>query len=174
MDCLLLCLAILQLAIIFIQDLRYREVWVLLFPSLFVTVVSRELLLKGHGIVLANISVNFSLLVFQLVLVYIVLHIKHKLTTHKRGFIGLGDILLLTAITPLFSPIHYQLFLFIGCFISFIFWKVFNQNMQSIPLAGLLSVFLIAVLVWARFMDYSINDDSTLFFQYTTFLLKFL
>jgi hypothetical protein len=95
----------------------------------------------------------FFLLVNILVLfVYVSLKLKKQTNIFKHYF-GWGDLLFLIAIIPLFSTQNYILFFISGMLLSMLFHLTLNrfQKHLNIPLAGYLSLYLSALLVFAYF-----------------------
>lgn len=74
-------------------------------------------------------------------------HIPVKLF-FKRCF-GLGDIVMMLAVAPLFAPVAYVRFLLAGCLVALVWWSV--KRSATIPLAGMLAVVLGGYVLYKAF-----------------------
>lgn len=78
---------------------------------------------------------------------------KEPMTAMKES-IGLGDILFLLAVIPLFQFRNYILFIITGMIFSLLLFLGvrFFKKMDTVPLAGYLSLFLIGILATDFFL----------------------
>jgi len=129
-------------------------------------------LLLFVGIVLAmqdnlfewwHLGMNLMIILLQLAVVTFYFSLKHnQLINITRVYLGVGDILLLIAIAPLFSPLMFCSF-FVGSTIltllGFILWRSVHSSLKTIPLAGAMSFFLILTITVFEWYGWSCYDD---------------
>lgn len=138
---------------IFWQDFRDRAVSWILFPILFILVIG-QLLLNNQdiNILIFKVMINLLILIFLASGIVFYFSLKgKKLNQILNKMIGLGDILLLLAITPFFNPFYYCLFIISGSIISLIgniiFDKLKKEESINVPLAGNLALIFSILLV---------------------------
>lgn len=145
---LLLCLFI-----VFIQDWKFRKIHVVLpivifGVSFFLAPLKNCALLK---IVLFNTA--FFLITLAILIFYMSLKSK-KILNPFRHYFGLGDLLLYTAITPLFLLKNYILFFILSLVFSIVLQfglkKIIKE--ETVPLAGFSSLFLFIILMKDHFV----------------------
>ncbi|MXV15759.1 hypothetical protein [Hufsiella ginkgonis] len=152
------------LLFIFIQDLRSRAVYWLLFPVLLALLLTDAYRGQTTGTLLFNISVNLSFVSIQLLVLSAWFSYREKKWVWiTDGYLGWGDILFLVCVAFYFPPVNYVVYymasLVVTLAVSLPFlaksggsWKVPLAGIQSILLLGLLSV------CWA--FKWSPFDDS--------------
>lgn len=142
---------------IFWQDFRDRAVSWIFFPILLMLIFGQSL--SNHQDVKSLIIkalINLLILIFisSGIVFYFSLKGK-KLDQILNKMIGLGDILLLIAITPFFNPFFYCLFIISGSIISLIgniiFDKLKKEETINIPLAGNLALIFSILLLLISF-----------------------
>lgn len=137
---------------IFYQDFKDREVSWILFPLLFILVLSHTYIKhQSINFMKYNILINLLILIITGSCIVFYFSVKgKKINQIYNEMIGLGDILLLLAITPFFNPNFYCFFIVSGSIISLIGKIIFNfiKNEKSIhiPLAGNLA-FLFSIIL---------------------------
>lgn len=122
----------------------YWEPWFLVFNNLFI------------AIQLIGVSLYFS--------------IKHqKWINITRDYLGIGDVLIFIAISPLFSPVQFCMF-FIGSLIVILFgaglYHASIQSLKTIPLAGGLGICWMIYALCSAYFKFSMYNDL--------FLLQFI
>lgn len=140
-------LLIVLLLLIFYQDLKDRKVslWLLIFGIL--VGVSNHYHNHFFSIFLLNISINvvFVILIFSFITFYTKIKLKEKIF----NVFGEGDLLfffLLAVSFPIFSFLI--IFIFSLIFSLIVYRFVIRKNKkQTVPLAGLQSVFLVVILL---------------------------
>jgi hypothetical protein len=153
---LLLCLAV-----VFIQDWRFRKIHVALplvifAVSLFIITIEKYNLLE---IVLFN--TGFFLITLGILTIYMSLKSKKFLNPFQHYF-GLGDLLYYLAITPLFLLKNYILFFILSLLFAIVLQfslKKFIKE-ETVPLAGFSALFLFIIIL----------KDSFFVFQKITLL----
>src|SRR5688572_23908787 len=143
-------------AVIFLQDFQKREVMFFLFPLLGVLGFFKSLLSVGVNEVLSNSFINLAIISFQLALLFIYfLALKKRTNIHDK--IGIGDLLILSALCFFFSPVNFVMFHLCSLVLSLIFHCLFQKHRayrdskKSIALAGWQSFFLIIVIIHQPF-----------------------
>ncbi len=126
---------IIVFALILYQDLRYRGVHWVLFPLL----LAAGLFLAYDRLLLSEIAYNLLFLLFILTALSLYLSIKFgRLINITKGFFGLGDVLFLIAIIPLFSFREYLIFFTLGTLAALLLHLLSAgiRKQKSIPYAG--------------------------------------
>jgi hypothetical protein len=108
---------------------------------------------------------NLGFLVLNSVFIIIYYSIKNKNIINPLGkYIGLGDVLFYIGITLLFSPVNFIMFFIIGLFITLSFYLIRYQAVKStnrkIPLAGFVSIILIALIGLSQIFGLDLRNDS--------------
>ena len=133
------------LGISFYQDWKYRAIHWIIFPLLLITA---GFLFWNSYMPLE--TVLFNLVFLSVVIACLFLYISFKrggLTNIFKSDLGLGDVLFLIAVAPLFVDRNYILFFITGMIISGVLHLILFANKQStkIPLAGYLALYLIGL-----------------------------
>ncbi|NUY79264.1 hypothetical protein HUK80_00035 [Flavobacterium sp. MAH-1] len=134
------------LALIFIQDLKYRKIHVAAPLSVFIMAEG----IKGfslHWQRIVAVNLLFLLVVMAAMVAYMSIRKKAILNPFEHYF-GLGDLLFYAAITPLFLLTDYIAYFIGSMLFALLLSTVFRKRIaqDNIPLAGFSAVFLIAVL----------------------------
>ncbi len=150
------------LSFIFFQDLKDRAVSWYFFPLLFLFTFLLRLQKIDITSCLLDCGLNMLFVIVQLVMVWGYFSVKsRKFVNITKDYLGIGDILFLLAITPLFSPVVFVLFYVTSLLvivISIILIRLVKANKNDyIPLAGLQSALLIPIIVVDVFYK-SISD----------------
>ncbi|AXT18316.1 hypothetical protein D7030_08345 [Flavobacteriaceae bacterium AU392] len=132
------------LYIIFYQDIKNREIHVILPILIF----SLSLVVNYFSIDLNFNSILYNVAFILINTIGLILYFSLKareFTNPIDKSIGLGDLIFLLGITPLFNFKAFVLFFILGLIFSLILYgttRVFKKTF-TIPLAGYLSIFLI-------------------------------
>ncbi len=136
---------VLTLIIAFYQDWKYRGITWVLFPVL---AAITALLFAQQTLPVKWLLMNalFVLLVIGALFIYVGLKNRKFVNVFKTGF-GIGDLLFLLAVVPLFAVENYILFFITGMFLSAVFHLLISKGNTAarIPLAGYLAVYLIVL-----------------------------
>lgn len=136
-----LYILLLLLFVVFIQDFKTRRIYSMLLPIIFLTSIAyRWKTFDLHQVLLCNLYILILLISLTLYLSF-----KNKrFTLVWKGYLGLGDILFLVAVTPLFHVLEYIYFLTFSLLIIIILYllSIVFIKRKTIPLAGYLSVIL--------------------------------
>lgn len=157
-----LCLAI------FYQDIKHREVSSIFFLLLAIAGTAINLLQPGGFRQLAiNTGINLFICLLLLAMLKLYFLIKEKkLNSIVNTKIGAGDIYFLIACSFFFSPILFCVFLMLSLLFSLLtagFSLLVSNpsiNKNSIPLAGLQSLCLIAFIAICLACKINITDDE--------------
>lgn len=144
------------LLLIAFEDFKWRKVTAALILGCFVVSVWVALASNHLSVVVFQSVVNIVIVLLQLVVVTFYFSLKHgKLTNILKQYMGLGDILLLLAIVPLFTPLIFTLFLAaVYLTVLLLFLLLHGLRMvkdKTIPLAGGISL-LLAIFLLAKVM----------------------
>ncbi|HAF29430.1 MAG TPA: hypothetical protein DCG75_10325 [Bacteroidales bacterium] len=157
-------LLLLILVFILYQDLRYQAVsWIFFVVGLALTLI---ISIKENYLtdLIVNSTINFLFILFQLSVIYLFTWIKFKKKKNIfKSVFGLGDLLFLLMIIPLFSPLNFVIF-FIASIIFTLFVYTILRSIKiykkhRIPLAGLQSLFLFIVLISQIFSKFNLYND---------------
>jgi hypothetical protein len=144
MKILLSILLIITLGIVIYQDFRFRAVSWIVFPLIFSMILAKSIAEHLWINTVQDLAWNTLFLMFQFSFLYGYFSIKSKrfLKLDNR-YIGLGDLLFLLAITPMFSPVLFIPFLILSLLFTLIIYGVFaiivRDEHYPIPLAGVLA-----------------------------------
>jgi len=137
-------------AIVF-QDFKFREIHAGLLGVVF---SSGILLLFLKNFSFTTMLTTFIFLFLVLTLLWAYLSVKQKKVINPlQRHIGLGDVLFFFAITPFFSLHSYMIFFISGMIVTIVYALVFiRKHERFIPLAGILSCYLIGLKVLSFFI----------------------
>lgn len=128
------------LLIIVVSDFRkytISSVWLGIFAVSNIAVSFIESGVKSAG---TNLLINTILLLLLYVLLWgYVKFFRASRYKSLRDTIGLGDFLFLPAITPLFGPVDFTLFLTVSFILSLVWWSILRiavNKDKAIPLVG--------------------------------------
>ncbi|MFI5137045.1 MAG: hypothetical protein ACHQIM_04405 [Sphingobacteriales bacterium] len=162
------------LLLIFIQDIRRRSVYWVLFPILagvfiLLHIVQHHLFTDVWQAVLINSA--FLIIQFLVVLVYFSIKNKHWVNI-TEGLLGWGDILLLLSLAFYLSALNFLLFYISSLIVSlliWLFWQLLSKEKNKhIPLAGFQSLIFTVFLAgdwWFKYFD--LTNDSWLLYLIT-------
>ncbi|MFH6996026.1 hypothetical protein [Flavobacterium sp. FlaQc-48] len=140
---LLLCLVV-----VFFQDLKFRQIHIILPIVIFGVSFFLTPLKKYDVLEIVLFNTAFFLITLSILTIYMSLKSKKFLNPFQHYF-GLGDLLLYTAITPLFILKNYILFFILSLLFTIILQfglKKFTKE-ETVPLAGFSSLFLLIILL---------------------------
>ena len=152
----LLVILIAILLVLVYQDFKSRAISWFLIPILLMVVVINALMTINIEELTIFLGINLILVLVNLLGVTLIISLKEKrLKNIINSYLGLGDVLFFLVLTTLFSPINFVIF-FIGSIflVTLIYGGVMlfsKQKKTLIPLAGAMSLVLIAVLLVQQF-----------------------
>lgn len=152
-------LAIIPASIIVYQDFKSREISWWTLPFLFVFLVISKLNLFFLSELLILVSVNCGVITIQFMFVSLYFSLKKRKPTNIfNTYIGVGDLLFLFAVSPLFEPLYFVLFEIISLTAVLVGTLLFGFIKKGwsfkIPLAGFQSILLIIYLVTTGLKTY--------------------
>lgn len=151
------------------QDFKYRELSLIIFPALFLASFLRCFLLFNFQEAITYTGVNVAVIGIQIAALFIYLYLsgkRHNLLLEK--FFGLGDVLMLLSITPLFSTLLFIVFCIISSISSLAYFVVAtsfkHKKADFIPLAGVISFLLFFLLLISSYyrLSYYFYSDTLL------------
>jgi hypothetical protein len=135
-------------AIIF-QDFKHRAVFWIFFPLLFISNILISYYLTHGYLFILNIAVNSAIFIAHLLSLTLYFSFRHKgIVNIVNTYIGLGDILMFLAITVIFSPVFYLVFIIIALIFSLFYAWAFmpsGKKISSVPLAGIMAIVYLPV-----------------------------
>lgn len=140
------------LATVTFQDFKNRAISWFLIPLLFIGFIANALLKIEINELLTYFGINLLLIITNLLGVTLLISIKEKkIINIIDSYIGLGDILFFLIITVVFSPINFIAF-YLGSILitTLIYGGIILLNKQKkvlVPLAGVMSIFMVMVLI---------------------------
>ncbi len=141
-------LIIFNLVYIIYQDLKSREVYWFLLPSLMVLLgyMHYRNVLKIHFITFTVINIGVIITVLGLLYLYTVLLIKKPF--FKEVF-GLADALYFLALAMAFPTATFVVIFVFSLIFSLLAWLILKHQSEynSIPLAGYMSAFLLLIFI---------------------------
>jgi hypothetical protein len=161
----LLLLGTLTLAAIFVQDFRSREVSVYLFAILFFLGSAYHIQQSGFAEFTQQITINYLILVVQfgLLLLYL-LASRGKIYNPINKSLGIGDIVFFLSIVTWFKVEAFILVYTISLVFSLMVWYLikfyWSVRFNTVPLAGLASVFFLIVFILEMFLDNEMSITS--------------
>jgi len=145
-------LILLALLLVFVQDIKSRAVYWIVFPLLLVLFIVSDLVNhKTFGDLWPAILLNLGFLVLQLLIITCWFSLKEKRWVNvSMNLLGWGDILFLVTISFYLSFINFLFFHIVSLLLAltgWLIWQLFtSQKSKHVPLAGMqalaLAVFL--------------------------------
>lgn len=134
------------------QDFRYRAISWINFPLLFALCIMLGILDQGLWHMLYNLLYIFLFVVLQLLLVTLYFSIrKARIINIVNNYLGIGDILFLLAISPIFTLSHFIVFVVFSLCLTLILFSIIEllklKRKPTIPLAGFLAAILIVLFL---------------------------
>lgn len=157
-------LLLLILVFIIYQDFRFQAVSWIFFVigfAITLTVSVKENFLPD---IFINTMFNALFILFQISIIYLFTWIKFKKKKNIfKSVFGLGDLLFLLMIIPLFSPLNFVIFFIASIIFTLFVYTILRSikiyKKQRVPLAGLQSLFLFIVLISQIFIKFNLYND---------------
>ncbi len=155
------------LLLVFVQDIRSRSVYWVLFPVLLILFIIMHLL--QHHLFTDTwqpVLINSTFLVMQFLIVSVYFSIKNKQWVNiTNSFLGWGDMLFLLSTAFYLSVLNFLFFYItslIAVLLMWILWQaIAKEKNKQIPLAGLQALIFSVFLTcnwWFNSFDLT-NDD---------------
>jgi hypothetical protein len=137
------------LALIFYQDFRYREIWWFTPPLLLIG----GFFYKWETLNWEYFFFNLLFISFVISFLVVYVRVRFKSSNLFKDYFGLGDVLVLLAITPFFEFPFFIYFFTASTIISLIGFLAasFFKAQKSIPYAGYISLCTIAFLLLVQY-----------------------
>lgn len=156
MEYFLLIIVAIILGIIIYQDLNFRHIHV----SLPIFIFAITYYLNSNNTFDMLKSIGFLVINFIAITIYYSLK-KSEITNPFQSQIGLGDLVFLIGIIPMFSFRNYILFFITGMLFTLALYALFSKkySQKTIPLAGYLSIYLVVLLTTNSYVTTNIFYD---------------
>lgn len=141
---LLSLLIIFVLASIAYQDLKERQVYLILFPLLGVLMGLKHFLNSSLEPFLYAIGINLLIIAFMMLTIY--LYSRLKLNQKLFKVFGIGDLLMFICISLAFSSLSF-IIIFVASLIFSLLLHMVLRSVKTVPLAGYMSLFLGVVYI---------------------------
>lgn len=168
-------LLLLLLAVVFVQDMRYRGVSWILFPLLGLTIISvRAFSAPSLAFIGESLLVNMGFILVILALLVLYFLLKHRRFVNITDqYLGWGDILFLVVLALYLSILNFLLFFVISLLFAGVCHTIFVgfHKDRHIPLAGfqaLLFTLFLAADWW--FFHWRITEDDWLLRFYMSWI----
>ena len=157
-----LIILIIGLAMVIYQDLRYRKIHILSTGLILIGAI----LFRGieQLIVFPGVWLIYGFLCLNFLAVFIYFSVKNGSVINPfKTHVGLGDVLFLIAIAPIFYLKSYIVFFVTGMLFSLILFVVLKPilKQKTIPLAGYLSILLLCTITLNE-----VTDRCDIFLQF--------
>jgi len=150
-----LAILLLCLVLVFIQDIKYRKIHVILPIVIFIVSFFLIPLKKYDLLEILLFNTCFFFITLGILTLYMSLKSKKFLNPFEHYF-GLGDLLFYVAVTPLFLLKNYILYfilsLIFAILMQFGLKKIIRE--ETVPLAGFAALFLFIILLKDSFIDF--------------------
>jgi Flp pilus assembly protein protease CpaA len=157
---------IINLVFIAYQDHKSRSVNWVFFPLLAIVGFLSGVIETGSPALLFKfLLINLSFLLTQFVVLKLYFTFRSKKNARLiDNKLGSGDILFLVAASFFFSPANFIVFYLLSLFFTLIVYVAYSTykriNLNSIPLAGLQSIFFICCIFISLVLKYSLLNDN--------------
>lgn len=147
------------LTVIVFQDFKYRQIFWITLPVLFVVFTVQSYFQNGLKYTALYFSVNACLVAFIFVsgILLVAVSKKQSLNETFKTFIGVGDVLFFLVLCTAFSPFMYLAYCGISALLAIIGYLAYNgfvkHKLTSSPFAGIMALSLIFLLVIKQFND---------------------
>ncbi|GAA4272067.1 hypothetical protein U6A24_11210 [Aquimarina gracilis] len=140
------------------QDIKYRHIHIALPILVFVVAIYINIerfelyeVLKSIGFIAINFAAITAYFSFK----------TSKLQNPFKDYIGIGDLVFLIAVTPMFSFRNFMLFFISGMIVSLLLYVLFQKQStnKTIPLAGYLSLYIILIMIPNLFLTNNLFYD---------------
>lgn len=150
-----LAILLLCLVLVFIQDIKYRKIHVILPIVIFAACFFVIPVKKYDLLEILLFNTGFFFITLGILTLYMSLKFKKFLNPFQHYF-GLGDLLFYVAVTPLFLLKNYILYfilsLIFAILMQFVLKKIIRE--KTVPLAGFAALFLFIILLKDSFVDF--------------------
>ncbi len=152
--------------VIAFQDFRNRQIHWFLLPIFGIGLFFLNFSRIGLRATLYNFFENvlFLFLVFVFTYIYFIIK-KRKFIKLVDNYIGLGDILFLVVIAIYFTPFIFVFFFIFSMLLTLLIFGAIhifkNLEFSTIPLAGLIAIYMIPVITisfFNKFIDFQISN----------------
>ena len=161
-------LSVLLLALLALQDFKYRGISWYLLPLLFISLLMQALTSNSFQNIVFWFALNLLFVFLQMVLLLIYFGVKEKRFVNIINTkIGIGDILFFIVIGVSFSNINFIFFYLLGLLFTLlavlVYYLISRKPIGDIPLAGSIALLLI-ICIFCRcfYTPFNFYDDAFL------------
>lgn len=161
----ILCIGL--LGIIIFQDFKYRQIFWVTLPLLFLIFTVQSVFFNGFKYAVLYFMVNLCFLVFIFLsgILLVAVAKKRSLQETFQTFIGLGDILFFLVICAAFSPFMYLAYCGLSAVVAIIGYVAYNcfvkNEQKSSPFAGVMALLLVFFIAIKQFNPaFDFYDDE--------------
>ncbi len=159
--------AIFFLVIVFIQDIKYRQISWWLIPVLALIFGMKATFSIDLNTMFYFSIINFFFFFLQLLLLTIYFSIKNKKYINiVNSYLGIGDILFIIVTCMAFSPVNFIFFYITGLIVTLAAMIIYNIKAKvtekEIPLAGVMAILLAICLLYNRVKQLDFYNDQFL------------
>lgn len=156
------------LLILGFQDFSKRRISAILVLSVFLLLFLISEKTVNVADTLKFTFYNAIFFAVQLVLIFLFYLVKRRQFVNViNTYLGFGDILLILAICPAFSPVNFILFYLLGLILTLIVYfglsLLINHQGREIPLAGVLSIALV-IVIFLKYLKHDFNPFNDNYF----------
>jgi len=137
------------LAVIIFQDFKYRQIFWLTLPVLFLIFTGQSIFFNGLKYAALYFMVNFCFLVFIFLSGVLLVAVAKKASLPEtfKTFTGIGDVLFFLVVCTAFSPFMYLAYCGLSALVAISGYLLYNslvKNVQiSSPFAGVMALLLV-------------------------------
>lgn len=160
----LLSLLILCLFVLFVQDVKSREVSWILFPVTFV--LSGFVSMYYTTFIELAISWGLNLIILGCLFLCLVLYMFvrfRKENFNVWNYFGLGDVLFLIVLSINFSPFNFVLVIIFSLVFSLLMTVLTRSKRKTVPLAGYQALFLIILVFVQKAFDINPFNENWIY-----------
>lgn len=146
------------LGLVAYQDFKHREVLLWLFVLFMAESIAFVYFNFPGSFPFVSTLVNVAIVIFQIVTITVFYSLRNKkFTSIINSKIGMGDLVFLVNLCVWFSPFNFTCFIVVSMIAGILLYLILKKD--NIPLAGVMSLMMAAVLVVKLLTDIDTYDD---------------
>lgn len=163
LEYILLTLLILNLFLLFYQDVKNREVSWILFPIALVLsgIISVFKITFFEMIIFWGLNLIILGVLFLCLIGYV--YFKFGKNANLWDYFGLGDVLFFVVLSINFSSFNFVLMLIFSLLFSLMLSILLLLKKKTVPLAGLQALFLIGVIIVQKIFDLNSFNENWIY-----------
>lgn len=154
------------LVLVTYQDFRNRAISWLILPVIFGAFSIDTILKTDFNSFIHSFLFNASFILIQIISVTLYFSLRFRTIINiTKKHIGWGDILFFIVVAAVFSPLNFIFFYIISLFLiltgSLLFHLFKQKPIKTIPLAGVMAIFLIVAFLFGNFTgEFDLHNDQ--------------